>query len=63
MLVHEGDGSLMVWETVARNYFFIFFPALEFWVFFFAVPNFTDGFMRLSNSEMKHETDVIPVLT
>ena len=24
----------MVWETVARNYFFIFFSALEFWVFF-----------------------------
>ena len=25
---------LMVWETVARNYLFIFFSALEFWVFF-----------------------------
>jgi len=34
VLVREGDGSLMVWERVARNYFFIFFSALEFWVFF-----------------------------
>jgi len=34
MLVHEGAGSLMVWETVARNYFFIFFSALKVWVFF-----------------------------
>ena len=24
MFVREGAGSLMVWETVARNYFFIF---------------------------------------
>jgi len=119
-----------VWETVARNYFFIFFSALEFWVFFlqswsaehcmswctlsliclyldnigskcnraasclfvkelallwcgiqllevissffllsrsssfiFAVPNFTDGFMRPSNSEMKQETNVIAIVT
>ena len=26
--------ELMVWETVARNYVFIFFSALEVWVFF-----------------------------
>jgi len=24
MHVYEGAGSLMVWETVPRNYFFIF---------------------------------------
>jgi len=24
----------MVWETVPRNYFFIFFSPLEIWVFF-----------------------------
>ena len=24
MLAREGAGSLTVWETVARNYFFIF---------------------------------------
>ena len=120
----------MVWETVARNYFFIFFSALEFWVFFlqswsaehsmswctlslirlyldnigskcnraawclfqkelallwcarqlleiissffpllsnfgflFAVPNFTDGFMRPSNSQMKQEMNVIAIIT
>ena len=34
MLVREGAGSLKVSETVARNYFFIFFSALEFSVFF-----------------------------
>jgi len=34
MLVLEGAGSLMVWDTVTRNYYFIFFSALEFWVFF-----------------------------
>jgi len=34
VLVREGAGSLMVWEIVARNYFFILFSALEFWVFF-----------------------------
>jgi len=120
----------MVWETVARNYLFIFSSAFEFWVFFlqswsaedcmswctlsliclyldnigskcnrtasclfmkelallwrgrqlleiissffllsrisgflFAVPNFTDGFMRPSNSEMKQETNVIAIVT
>ena len=120
----------MVWETFARNFFFIFFSALEFWVFFlqswsaehcmscctlslihlylnnignkcnlaasclfvkelallwcgiqlleiissfffllsrsssflFAVHNFTDGFMRPSNSEMKQETNVIAIV-
>jgi len=34
VLVHEGAGSLMAWETVATNYFFIFFSALEVWAFF-----------------------------
>jgi len=32
--VREGAGFLMVWETVPRNYFFIFFSPLEIWVFF-----------------------------
>jgi len=32
--VREGAGSLMVWLTVPRNYFFIFFSPLEIWVFF-----------------------------
>ena len=31
--------------------------------FLFAVPNFTDGFMRLSNSEIKHEMNVITIFT
>jgi len=31
--------------------------------FRFAVPNFTDGFMRSSNSEMKQETNIIAVVT
>ena len=53
VLVREGAGSRMVWETFTRNYFFIFFPPFVFRVFVFAVPNFTDGFMRPSNSEMK----------
>ena len=61
MLVREEAGSLMVWETVARNYFLIFFSYLEIRVFF-AVPNFTDGFMRPSNSEMKRETNGIAIL-
>ena len=61
MLVHEGTGSLMVLETVARNYFFIFSLMSKF-EFSFSVPNFTDGFMRPSNSEMKQETNVIAVL-
>jgi hypothetical protein len=126
VLVHEGSGFLMVWETVARNYFFIFFSAVAVWFFFlqslfsscrtlslirlyldniankcnraasclfmkelallwcgrqlleiislfflcyrslvflFAVPDFTDGFMRLSLSEMKQETNVFAILT
>ena len=31
--------------------------------FLFAVPNFTDGFMCLYNNQMKHETNVIAILT
>jgi len=31
--------------------------------FLFAVPNFTDGFMRPSNSEMKQEMNVIAIIT
>ena len=27
-LVREGAGSLIVWERVPRNYFFIFFSAI-----------------------------------
>jgi hypothetical protein len=34
LCVGEGAGSLMVWETVPRNYFFIFFSPLEVTVFF-----------------------------
>jgi len=52
----------MVSETVTRNYFFIFFSALEFQVFFLQSLIFTDGFMRPSNSEMKQETDVIAIV-
>ena len=129
MLVRKGAGSLMVWEVVARNYSFIFFSAVEFFVFFlqswsaehcmswctlsllslyldnigrkcnrassyffvkelvllwcgrelleiissffllprsssflFAFPNFTDGFMRPSNSEMQQETNVVAII-
>jgi hypothetical protein len=32
--VHEGAGSLMVWETFPINYCLIFFSPLEIWVFF-----------------------------
>jgi hypothetical protein len=31
--------------------------------FLFAVPNFIDGFMRLSHSEIKQEANVIASLT
>jgi len=62
MLVRESAGSLMVWETVARNYLFIF-SMLSILGFLFTVPNFTDGFMRPSNSEMKQEMNVIAVVT
>jgi len=31
--------------------------------FLFAVPNFTAGFMRLWNEEMKYETNVIAIVT
>jgi len=62
VLVHEGAGSLMVWETVARNYFFIFFCSRKFG-FSFCSSNFTDGFMHPSNSEMKQGTNVIAILT
>jgi hypothetical protein len=35
--VEEVSGFLMVWETVSRNYFLIFFSPLEIRVFFFAI--------------------------
>ena len=54
----------MVWETVPTNYCFIFSSPLEFRVvFFFAVPNFTGGFVGLWNEEMKYETNVIAIIT
>jgi len=63
VLVREGAGSLMVWKTVTRNYFFIFFSLFRSLGFLFAVPNFTDVFMRPSNSEMKQEMNVIVIVT
>jgi len=63
VLVREGAASLMVWDTVTRNYFFIFFLLSRISSFLFVVPNFTDGFMRPSNSEMKEETNVIAIVT
>jgi hypothetical protein len=61
--VDEGAGFLMVWETVSRNYFLIFFSPLEFRVFFFAISYCTDAFLHLSKKEMKLETNVIAILT
>lgn len=40
-----------------------FFLCSRILCFLFAVPNFTDGFMPPSNSEMKHETNVITLVT
>jgi len=60
--VREGAGFLMVWETVPRNYFFIFFSSRNLGLLF-AVSNCTDGFMCLSNKEMKHEMNVIVIVT
>jgi len=62
VLVREGAGSLVVWERVARNYFFIF-SLLSNLGFLFAVPNFTDGFMHPCNSEMKQGMNVIAIVT
>jgi hypothetical protein len=61
VLVHEGAGSRMVWETVVGNYF-IFFLSSRSLGFLFAVINFIDGFMRLSHSEIKQEVNVIASL-
>ena len=58
----EGAGSLMVWETVARNYLFIF-SLLSKFGFSFAVRNFTDDFMLHYYSEMKQEMNVIAIVT
>ena len=52
-----------MWERVPRNYFFIFFLCSRSLGFLFAVPNFTDGFKRPSNSEMKLETNFISIVT
>jgi hypothetical protein len=62
VLVQEGAGSLMAWETVARNYLFIFSLLSKFGVSF-AIRNFTDEFMLPYNSEMKQETNVIAIIT
>ena len=40
-----------------------FFSPLSKFEFSFAVPNFTDGFMRPTNSEMKQEKNVIAIVT
>ena len=61
MLVRDGAGSLIVWERVPRIYFFIF-SLLSIFGLSFAVPNFTDGFVRLSNSEMKRRANVIAIV-
>jgi hypothetical protein len=61
--VDEGAGYLMVWETVPRNYFFIFFSPLGSQGFLFAFSNCTDGFMHLSKKEMKLEMNVIAIIT
>jgi hypothetical protein len=61
--VEDGAGSLMVWETVPRNHFFIFFLSSRNLGFLFAISNCTEGFMHLSNKEMKLETNVIALLT
>jgi len=53
----------MVWQTVPTNYCFIFSSPLKNLGFLFAVPNFTAGFMRLWNKEMKYETNVIALVT
>ena len=50
----------MVLHKVTRIYFFIFLLS-RISSFLLAVPNFTDGFMRPSNSEMKQETNVIAI--
>jgi hypothetical protein len=51
----------MVWETGDRNYFSIFLSSRSL-DFLFAVPNFVDGFMCLSHSEIKQEANVIASL-
>jgi hypothetical protein len=61
--VDEGAGSRMVWETVPRNSFFIFFAPLELLGFLFAISNCTDSFMRLSKKEMKLGMNVITIRT
>jgi hypothetical protein len=59
--VVEGVSFLVVWVTVPRNYFVHFFSPLELKVFFFAISNCTDRFMRLSKQEMKPETSFITI--
>jgi hypothetical protein len=61
MRVDEGAGSLMVRETVPRNYLFIFLPS-RILGFLFAISNCTDSFLRVSNKEMKLETNVIAII-
>jgi hypothetical protein len=59
--VDEDAGSLMVWETVPRNNFSVFFCPLEIMVFFLH-SLIADGFMHLSKKEMKLETNAIAIL-
>jgi hypothetical protein len=63
MRVDEAAGFLMVWETVPRNYFFISFLFSCNLSLLFAISNCTDGFMRLSNKEMKLETNFTATVT
>jgi hypothetical protein len=50
--VYEGVSFLVVWVTVPRNNFVIFFSS-RIQGFVFAISNCTDGFMLLSKQEMK----------
>ena len=62
MLIREGAGSLMVGRVLLEIISSFFFSSRSSG-FLFAVPNFTDGFMRPSNCEMKQETNVIAIVT
>jgi hypothetical protein len=58
----ECAGSLIVWKTVPRNYFIIFFHSSRNLSFLFGIYNCTDGFIHLSNKEIKLETNIIGIL-
>jgi hypothetical protein len=61
--VVEGAGYLVVWVTVPRIYFVLFFSSSRIQGFLFAISNCTDGFMHLSKREMKPETNFIAIAT